>query len=439
MADYRVIEWENSIAEKEDSLVSLERELFPAEYKLIPQMRQIYELNLAYAEYKALTGEELIRRGAYFQSIDGRLTNHFRICTVTPEQVSASAGQARKNFFAANIFAVGYATHGLFPYRGKFHPQMIKAIMNIIGLRKGDIVLDPMVGCGTTLIEATVIGVDSIGIELSPFACLMSRAKLGALQMDCTIFPDLLAESEKILDYFDKDMSYHKQHALSTGPIDIPALFEERPELRAILELCYLDTIGYARRRKSKSVKELFPQVLKRYLAAIKAFNAVRKELQMEPGASEVIQGDARRICLNDQSIDGIIFSPPYSFAVDYVENDRPQLEYMGFDVHSLKSKMVGLREPSTREAFSIRARVDLYFADMEQILRECSRVLKQGRYCVIVIGSNTRQTGGIILEEGIIQRAGKVNLTLKHQLVRDIEGIRNTMRQEHILFFEKS
>ena len=35
-------------------------------------------------------------------------------------------------------------THGLFPYRGKFHPQLIRALLNILKVKKGDVVLDPM-------------------------------------------------------------------------------------------------------------------------------------------------------------------------------------------------------------------------------------------------------------------------------------------------------
>jgi len=101
------------------------QELFPPSHVLLPQINQIYELDLAYGEYRHLSDDELIQRGAYFRSVNGISTYHFRICMNTPEQVNASARQDRKNFFAANVFAVGYATHGLFPYRGKFHPPPI--------------------------------------------------------------------------------------------------------------------------------------------------------------------------------------------------------------------------------------------------------------------------------------------------------------------------
>jgi hypothetical protein len=190
------------------------QELFPPSHVLLPQVRQIYELDLAYGEYRCLSDDELIRRGAYFRSVNGADTYHFRICLNTPQQVNASARQDRKNFFAANVFAVGYATHGLFPYRGKFHPQMIKAIINIMGLKPGETVLDPMAGCGTTSIEASIMGINSIAVELSPFACLMTRAKVNVLEMDCSNFPRLLQHAS---DIYQRFMPYEKRLAAQRG------------------------------------------------------------------------------------------------------------------------------------------------------------------------------------------------------------------------------
>src|SRR3989338_7117364 len=59
-----------------------------------------------------------------------------------------------KSFFQTNQFKTGYATHGLFPYRGKFHPQMIKALLNVLDIKPGHVVLDPMAGSSTVAVEA---------------------------------------------------------------------------------------------------------------------------------------------------------------------------------------------------------------------------------------------------------------------------------------------
>ena len=422
------------------------QELFPPSHILLPQINQIYELDLAYGEYRRLSDDGLIQRGAYFRSVKDIPTHHFRICMSTPEQVNTSARQDRKNFFAANVFAVGYATHGLFPYRGKFHPQMIKAVMNMMGLSPGDTVLDPMAGCGTTCIEASIMGINSIAYELSLFACLMTRAKVGVLEMDCSNFPFLLKHAD---DIYQRFAPYEKRLAVQwtlfssedtkEGAFNLAEVFPKlSPPMRELLLLCYLDAVGYAARRKGKTPCDLFPALLSRYLAAICAFNETREKLEMRLSEAQVIEGDARHLELSDESVDGVLFSPPYSFAIDYVENDRPQLQFLGADIERLKQSMVGLVGSGKTKQQLIESRVTNYFADMEAIMRQCKRVLRSGRYCVIVVGSNTNQTGGISLEDGLIEIGAKIGMPLEFQIMREIEGIHNTMRDEFLLFFRK-
>ena len=48
-------------------------------------------------------------------------------------------------------------------------------------------------------------------------------------------------------------------------------------------------------------------------------------------------------INMEDASIDGIVFSPPYSFAIDYLKNDAFHLNYLGVDSETLKNSMICL------------------------------------------------------------------------------------------------
>jgi len=201
-------------------------------------------------------------------------------------------------------------------------------------------------------------------------------------------------------------------------------LGETAPSLRELLMLCYLDAVGYAYRRKNKKPRELFPDLLARYLAAVKAFNESRVALELALGKAEVICGDARKLDLPEESVDGVVFSPPYSFAIDYVENDRPQLERLGVKVDELKHDMVGLIGTGRSREQLIESRLQHYFSDMETIMRHCLRVLKSGRYCVIIIGSNTNQTGGVPLEQGLIEIGRKIGMPLEFQITREIEGM---------------
>jgi hypothetical protein len=77
--------------------------------------------------------------------------------------------------------------HRLHPYKGKFIPQLVEYFLDNrvnkfkkeIFFNKGDIVLDPFMGSGTTLIQAAELGIHSIGIDISEFNCLIARAKSG--------------------------------------------------------------------------------------------------------------------------------------------------------------------------------------------------------------------------------------------------------------------
>lgn len=416
--------------------------LFGPRYELLPQVSQRYEIDLAYGETQSLSDDELVSRSAYLYRVDGRVTHHYHICQHRPVQVDPDL-KHRQNFFDANAYGVGYATHGLFPYRGKFHPQMVKGIMNIIGLKPGDTVLDPMAGCGTTMIEASIIGIDSIGVELSPFACLMARAKLAGLHMDCGGFVKLMEMADKVYAHFDQNaraIGSLFDRVVNDGPAMHLKELEGSEARKELVLLAFLDAMGYATRRKTKNAQQLFPTVLGRYLAAVQEFNLARQELGLVLGKSQVICGDARKLDIADESISGVIFSPPYSFAIDYVANDDLQLRYLGLDPAALSAQMVGLVGGNGRTISDrIRNRVAHYFEDMNMILGECARVMRRGACCVIVIGSNTNQTGGIRLESKMIEFADSHGMPLHKHITREIEGIRNTMRDEHILIFRKA
>jgi len=189
--------------------------------------------------------------------------------------------------------------------------------------------------------------------------------------------------------------------------------------------------MGYAR-RCSKSIDVLFPSVLKRYVGQINSFIQVRDKLNLKIGNARFEIGDARKLPLEDNSIDGIITSPPYSFAIDYAENDRPQLEYLGYDVSELREDMIGLKGKTRKE------KLVNYFDDMKKVLSEMRRVLKVGKYAVIIIGSNDVQTGGIRLETRIEEMALEDGFVLDQKIVKPIKGLQNTMKDEYILFLRK-
>jgi len=58
---------------------------------------------------------------------------------------------------------------------------MIRALLNIIGLKEGDIVFEPFSGSGTTALEAQLLGINFIGIDISPLCVLQGKVKTKSI------------------------------------------------------------------------------------------------------------------------------------------------------------------------------------------------------------------------------------------------------------------
>ena len=76
--------------------------------------------------------------------------------------------------------------HRLHPYKGKFIPQLVEYFIDDhtdkfkkeVYFQKGDIILDPFAGSGTTLVQSSESGMHAIGIDISAFNTLISNCKV---------------------------------------------------------------------------------------------------------------------------------------------------------------------------------------------------------------------------------------------------------------------
>lgn len=66
--------------------------------------------------------------------------------------------------------------HEFYRYPARFSPAFARAAIELF-TRPGDLILDPFVGGGTTLVESRLSGRLSIGSDLNPLAILISKAK----------------------------------------------------------------------------------------------------------------------------------------------------------------------------------------------------------------------------------------------------------------------
>lgn len=403
---------------------SIINEAFGNKVELFPNVNELFELELAYLEYKSLSGEQLLERTAYIKSVDNKFSKHYLLYSNNLEKIHTDRSSATQAYFEEGQFSTGYATHGLFPYRGKFHPQLIKGLINILNIQKGETILDPMAGSGTTNVEAALMGINSKAIDVSPFCQFMIKTKYESLTIDVQLLEQTKIENKKLFDFFKQGNVLNRITKIGD---------DNKIKIYNLAFLAFLDALGYSKRVVKSNHEQLFDKVLPRYIETVKSFLSNQYFKQSNLGKLDVLSdSDALNIKVESNSVDCVITSPPYSFAIDYIENDKDQLEFLGYDTTELKSRLIGLKGKTKNQ------KLENYFADMDTFCLQVSKVLKKGKYFVLIIGSNTNQTGGIRLEETIINSAKKYDMPLVKSILKPIKGMRNIMKEEYILIFEK-
>ncbi len=77
----------------------------------------------------------------------------------------------------------GHPWHSMCSYLGAFPASVARSWISMLS-EKGDIVLDPFVGRGTTLLEARLMGRMPLVADLNPIAVALTRAKNSTVRLD---------------------------------------------------------------------------------------------------------------------------------------------------------------------------------------------------------------------------------------------------------------
>ncbi len=342
-----------------------------------------------------------------------------------------------------------YATHGLHSYAAKFPPQLVK-----YGLEKysktGDLVLDPMVGSGTTLVEAKIHERNSIGFDIDPLACLISRTKskfISERVIDKAYLAvmhktnkDILLLQKKVknlalirrstspefpnIDYWFTKGVQEKLSLLAFHINNTKMNNKVRDFLWVAFSGIILAKASVANARDIIHSRHHFlkhnddPDVLKKFEKRILKMRTQMREfgqLCIESKAQvKVKKGDARSLPIENNSIDLVFTSPPYATALDYPRAHFLAVSWMesalGINHSQYKQKgetYIGSERGKINEIFDetklgskaqdivaqlkqIDQRkshlIERYFHDMANAISEMDRVLKPGKHAVIVV-----------------------------------------------------
>ena len=292
--------------------------------------------------------------------------------------------------------------HRLHPYLGKYIPQLVEELFRRHVPPRGR-VLDPFAGSGTTLVQALESGLDSTGVDIASFNCLLTSVKTrehNPFVLE-TELRDALARFERGEGTAERTTPYVRAWFA-------PAARDDLLRFRSLVgDYDSTDVLRVILARAARSARRTthfdldFPRVpqtepywchkhkrecrpieradhfIRRYtldtLTRLKEFAHVRKRRD-----AAVLHGDAREVELPG-SFDAVVTSPPYPGLIDYHEQHRYAYELLGLD--DLREREIGAAARGTSKA-SLAA----YSEGIIGVLAACRSVLKpRGRVVIVV------------------------------------------------------
>lgn len=255
--------------------------------------------------------------------------------------------------------------HRLHPYLGKFIPQLVEHFLRRY-FRPGDWLLDPFAGSGTALVEAHVLGINAVGVELSAWNALIARVKLARYDLE-----QLEAEVHDALRHLDAFVRGGRRwpdgrETPPCGPYlttwlapdaraevlffrELITRYEHRDVLRVILSRATRSArqvAHYDLARPQRPVREPYyclkhrricqpitsaVKFLRRY--ALDTVRRLREFAALRTTAHAIVHcADARLVTYDGRLFDGIFTSPPYVGLIDY--HDQHRYAYELFPEH---------------------------------------------------------------------------------------------------------
>lgn len=385
------------------------------------------------------------------------------------------------------------------PFPARMAPEI--ALRGLEDLPNNSLVLDPMSGSGMVIGTASKLGLNSIGYDLDPLACLISRVNGTSVNPDkvrklcgrllelCqqlrpedTQLPwiDFDKETQQYIDFWFANKQQEQLRTLSfllvarpfvsnKNHLDILKVAVSRLIITKEPKASLARDTAHSRPHKTilKNDFDVFhalPKSVEHVLSALKPEKVLKK--------AKAYQGDARRMGrLVDCSVDCIVTSPPYLNAIDYLRGHRLSLVWLGFSVSKLRkirARSVGAEVVDNRtdgdelRAFisSLHDSVDekkrrilrRYYRDLCALTDEAYRVLKRKRTATYVIGNSQIKEQEIKNSALLISAAERSGFHLIDRYERDIPENRRympfrtssestlskRMRSEHVIVFGK-
>lgn len=205
-----------------------------------------------------------------------------------------------------------------YPYKEGFSWKLVDKCIELINNKIDiNIIGDPFMGSGTTLLRAKELGIKSYGTDVSPFAYLLSYVKTNDWDLEDDVSSLDLDDIDKEVDIYFELFPLSRAFSKSNYEIlrKLRYWVESKSELhllaliRAAMESSYVYKDGGVLKIRSKPTPNLLSRFKSHFSRMIKEkIRGIRPELEMK-SAFEF-----------NKPVDVIITSPPYLNNIDYTK-----------------------------------------------------------------------------------------------------------------------
>jgi DNA modification methylase len=384
-------------------------------------------------EPMAISSSDRIRRDELNSTLERRLVPRHLALRLAPKRNGKPTG-----------------TEAWFPYYAGFTETFVREILCRSTLKAGAVILDPWNGSGVTTRAATDLGFTALGIDLSPVAVLIARAKLATKTQGPHLHnlaalvtaralaetPVQVAQGDEPLLHWLGDSAAHfargVQRQILAARIETPRR-RRQPNTygdlfsagQAFLTLCLIRAVRNAigpvtgsnpTWQRVRQVRSRPATIADNFLASVESLIPDLCERSQAP--TNILLGDARALPLNKSTVDLILTSPPYCTRLDYIVSTSLELAILGTsrsskDFCALRRSMMGtpltrareLPEPAPAWGSAVSAVLKAirehaspdsgsyyyknywqYFADTVAALNELRRVLVPGGKAILVL-----------------------------------------------------
>jgi hypothetical protein len=249
------------------------------------------------------------------------------------------------------------SAHKWYRFVLSFPPHLVREYVVRFGLTRGQVVLDPFCGTGTTLVECKKLGLESIGLEAHPMCHFASRTKVNwsekgsALKKHATKIAEIANENLSrdlggLRALPEKEMKLLIKGSISPIPLHKTLVLQEC--LRNYRSRQFSDyenlalasklvtSIGNLRFGPEVGItkpKEDVPVVEEWLNAVYEMADDLEGLMELDRTPASVHLSDSREVrsVLKPSSIDAVITSPPYPNEKDYTRTTRLESVLLGF------------------------------------------------------------------------------------------------------------